>query len=228
MSNGSSPCKLFWFGRYTLDRGRASLMASGRPVALRPKAFDVLVYLVENRGRVVSKDELGETVWPGVEVTDESIAKSVSEVRLALGADGPQIIKTVPRRGYLFDVAAAELDMPASKPSAGKLSAMGQLRAAALGLLPPCRAPAVMAAALCLAVLSAGLLTVFAGRAGKPTVESRPAIAVLPFASEGEAQQEYFSDGITEDLTTSLGELSGLYVIRRHSAFRKHSARAPV
>lgn len=85
MCNRAGVCKLIRFGRYTLDRQRSSLIAAGNPIALRPKSFNVLVYLVENPGRVVSKDELGEAVWPGVPVSDESLTKSVSEVRLALG-----------------------------------------------------------------------------------------------------------------------------------------------
>jgi adenylate cyclase len=70
---------------------------------LRPKSFEVLRYLVENAGRLVSKDEIVKAIWPNVIVTDESLTRCVSDVRLALGAAARRIIKTVPRRGYLFD-----------------------------------------------------------------------------------------------------------------------------
>src|ERR1044071_9585290 len=108
MPNGSAVSEVIRFGRYTLDPERALLSAEGRSIALRPKAFDVLHRLLIRAGRVVSKDELAELVWLGVAVSGESLAKCVSEVRLALGADGPTIIKTIPRRGYLLDMPVSE------------------------------------------------------------------------------------------------------------------------
>ena len=72
---------------------------------MRPKSFEVLRYLVEHAGRVVTKDELVKAVWPTVTVGDESLTKCISEVRHAIGDDAQRIIKTVPRRGYLIDIA---------------------------------------------------------------------------------------------------------------------------
>src|SRR5262245_50872368 len=90
------------FAGYVLDVTRRSLCAGGRDVVLRPKSFDVLAYLVENPGRLVVKDEIMRAVWPDVIVTDESLTRCVSDVRLALDDGAQKIIKTIPRRGYMF------------------------------------------------------------------------------------------------------------------------------
>ena len=103
------------FGSYALDLRRCSLMRGQEQLGLRPKAFDVLRYLVENPGRVVSKDELMGAVWPGVFVTEDALVHCISDVRHALSDNTQQIIETVPRRGYLF---AAEVlrNEAASRP----------------------------------------------------------------------------------------------------------------
>ena len=92
------------FGSFTFDLGRLCLNGPSGSVSLRPKSFEVLRYLLEHDGRVVSKDEILEAVWPDVVVTDESLTHCISEVRRALGDDGQCIIKTVPKRGYILDV----------------------------------------------------------------------------------------------------------------------------
>jgi TolB-like protein/Tfp pilus assembly protein PilF len=94
--------KAFLFERYTLDLQRASLRAGDREVELRPKSFEVLRYLLENAGRLASKEELVRAVWPDVSVTDESVTRCISDVRLALGDADQRIIKTVLKRGYIF------------------------------------------------------------------------------------------------------------------------------
>ena len=97
--------QVYTFDRWTLDYGRGVLIAETGEIALRPKTFDVLRVLVENSGRLVSRDEIFETVWPGVTVTEELLTQCVSELRTAFGEDGQRIIKTVPKRGYLFSAA---------------------------------------------------------------------------------------------------------------------------
>src|SRR5215468_5152082 len=93
---------MFRFGEYTLDVVCGCLRTADREIELRPKSFEVLRYLVENAGRLVTKDELIKTVWRNVIVTDESLMQCVSEVRHAMADDGQTVIKTVPRRGYRF------------------------------------------------------------------------------------------------------------------------------
>jgi TolB-like protein/cytochrome c-type biogenesis protein CcmH/NrfG len=92
----------FSFEGYTLDIGSGSVRAGGRAIELRPKSFEVLCCLLENAGRLVSKEELIKCVWANPGVTDESVAKCVSDVRLALGDSDQRFIKTVTRRGYIF------------------------------------------------------------------------------------------------------------------------------
>src|SRR5215470_6037508 len=102
--------RTFRFEGYALDLRRGCLCAGGREIELRPKSFAMLCYLVENAGRLISKDELIKAVWPNTAVGDESLARCVSDVRLALGDVDQRIIKTLLRRGYLFaaPVSAAE------------------------------------------------------------------------------------------------------------------------
>ena len=107
------------FEAFTLDLRRGSLRAGDREIDLRPKSFEVLRYLVENAGRLVPKDELIQAIWPDVTVTDESLTRCVSDVRLALQARAQRIIKTVPRRGYLL---AASVSQPATASSPGALT----------------------------------------------------------------------------------------------------------
>src|SRR4029077_1300307 len=98
----TGPEKSYGFAGYTLDQRRGCLRAGDREIELRPKSFALLRYLVENAGRLVPKDELVNAIWPSVVVTDESLTRCVSDVRLALNDGGQRIIKTVPRRGYLL------------------------------------------------------------------------------------------------------------------------------
>jgi TolB-like protein/DNA-binding winged helix-turn-helix (wHTH) protein len=99
--------KIFSFESYTLDLKRGCLHREGREIELRPKSFAVLRHLVENAGQLIEKDELIRSIWSNVIVTDEALTRCISEVRLALGADGSRLIKTVPRRGYLLDTCVA-------------------------------------------------------------------------------------------------------------------------
>jgi DNA-binding winged helix-turn-helix (wHTH) protein/pimeloyl-ACP methyl ester carboxylesterase len=94
--------RLIRFDVYVLDLQRCSLRRGEDQIELRPKAFDVLRYLVENPGRIISKEEFIKAVWPGIFVTDDALVQCVRDVRRALCDDAHRIIKTVPRRGYLF------------------------------------------------------------------------------------------------------------------------------
>lgn len=90
------------FGEFMLDLTRGCLTERGVEVRLRPKSFAVLTYLVENHGRLISKDELIEAVWADTAVTDNSLVQCLKEVREVLGDKSQNYIKTVPRRGYIF------------------------------------------------------------------------------------------------------------------------------
>jgi TolB-like protein len=103
------------FDRFSLDLRRGCLRQGGCAIGLRPKSFEVLHYLVENAGRLVPKEELMRAIWRDVIVSDESLARCISDVRRALSDTDQQIIKTVPRRGYLF--VASVFDSPPSRSS---------------------------------------------------------------------------------------------------------------
>jgi DNA-binding winged helix-turn-helix (wHTH) protein len=113
------------FDRFRLDLHRGALFGpDGHEIPLRPKAFALLCWLVENRGRLVSRDEVLAAIWPGIAVTDDSIDQCVRDVRRALGADGRRLLRTLPRRGFLFsaDGDRPEPERPAWLP-AGAASA---------------------------------------------------------------------------------------------------------
>src|ERR1700730_17839951 len=92
------------FEGFTLDSRRGCLLRAGEEVKLRPKSYQALKYLLENNGRLVGKEELMQALWPDSFVTDDSLVKSLRDVRLALGDNAQHFIKTVPRRGYIFSV----------------------------------------------------------------------------------------------------------------------------
>src|SRR5882724_6164702 len=95
--------RILYFDKFSLDLSRGSLRAGDQDIELRPKAFEVLKYLATNAGRLVTKQELYDAVWPNVIVSDDSIAQCIRELRSRLGDDDHSLIKTVSRRGYLLD-----------------------------------------------------------------------------------------------------------------------------
>ncbi len=91
------------FGSFTLDLEREALLAGdGREIPLRPKSFALLRLLAENAGRLLSHDAIMEALWPDTFVTENNISQAIHEIRTALGAEAHQILRTRPRRGYLF------------------------------------------------------------------------------------------------------------------------------
>ncbi|MEX3635138.1 winged helix-turn-helix domain-containing protein [Paraburkholderia sp. BR14320] len=89
---------------FDIDKGRGELRVEGRPVALRPKTFALLLHLAQHPGRLLGRIELIDAVWRDVIVTDDSLVQCIGELRAALGDRSQQLIRTVPRRGYIFDV----------------------------------------------------------------------------------------------------------------------------
>jgi TolB-like protein len=173
----------FLFADHTLDTDTRELRRGSTPIAVPPQVFDLLTYLVQNRERVVSKDDLLAALWGGRLVADSTLATHINAARKAVGDSGDQqkLIRTIARKGIRFvgDVHS----------KAARREAM------------PATAPPVLA------------------RSTVPPSE-RPAIAVLPFLNlSGEAAQEYFSDGISEDIVTALSKLRWFFVIARNSSF---------
>ena len=106
----------FAFGDYLLDAGRRELRRGGEPVALEPQVFDLLVYLVRNRDRVVSKDDLIDAIWGGRIVSDSAVTSRLNAVRKAVGDSGAEqrLIRTLSRRGVHFVGAVTEQNPPAA------------------------------------------------------------------------------------------------------------------
>lgn len=94
---------------FTLDLSRMCLVGPDGPIELRPKAFELLKYFAEHPGRIIGKEELLSAVWPDVSVTDDSLIHCISEVRRAMGPNAQELIKTVPRRGYLMTATASPI-----------------------------------------------------------------------------------------------------------------------
>ena len=92
----------YQFGEFILDTGRGCVLKAGEEIKLRPKVYETLKYLVENPGRLIGKQELMQAVWPDAFVTDDSLVQCTLELRRALEDRGQKLLKTVPRRGYLF------------------------------------------------------------------------------------------------------------------------------
>jgi Tol biopolymer transport system component/DNA-binding winged helix-turn-helix (wHTH) protein len=97
--------KISFGDRFVLELERFRLVRDGEDVKLRPKAFEVLRYLVQHQGRVVSKEELFRAIWSDAIVTDDALVQCVKDVRRALNDDSQQWLKTVPRRGYIFEAS---------------------------------------------------------------------------------------------------------------------------
>jgi TolB-like protein/tetratricopeptide (TPR) repeat protein len=177
----------FLFENQVLDAERRELACAGESVSLEPQVFDVLLYLLEHRERVVGKDELFDKVWDGRIVSESTLTSRINAARRAINDTGKdqRLLRTVARKGFRF-VGDVHVDRPAAAPAPSARSAGQDVELSRLAL------PAL----------------------------DRAAIAVLPFTNlSGEAEQEYFSDGISEDIITALSKLRWFYVIARNSSF---------
>lgn len=168
----------FRFEDHILDVDRRELRRGTKAIAVEPQVFDLLVYLVTNRERVLSKDDLIAAIWHGRIVSDSTLTSRINAARKAIGDSGDEqrLIRTVPRKGIRF---------------------IGEVHGEEPAVAAP---PETEHAAL--------------------PVPDRPAIAVLPFTNmSGDPEQEYFSDGISEDIVTGLSKLRWFFVIARNSSF---------
>jgi adenylate cyclase len=212
------------FDRYVLDLTRGSLLLDDKEIALRPKTFAILQFLVENCGRLVSKDEIFAAVWPDLAVTDDTLVQGIGELRRAFAEDGMRLIKTVPRRGYRLEYENVPLAPTTQSPAAAE-----PVVAASSVAVPPSDqarlaasprrwrfVPLGLACLLAVSVLWGGVAIVLR-RGDQPTysdVSGKPGIAVLPFLNEsGDPARQYFADGLTQDLINALGRFSELTVM---------------
>src|SRR5882724_4185324 len=218
------------FQSFRLDTTNHCLWSGEERVRIPPKAFDVLRYLVENPGRLVTQDELLEALWPETYVNPEILRKYILDIRRILGdrPDKPVFIETVTKRGYRFiapvaeDTEAAPASLPAPDAEAKQTPAsepVGVQRESRLhkGGLYAIAIPAV------LTLIAAAMAVYFWPARNKPIARAlnNSSIAVLPFADLSPGKdQDYFSDGLTEELINDLAKVPGLKVVARSSAFQ--------
>jgi TolB-like protein/DNA-binding winged helix-turn-helix (wHTH) protein/tetratricopeptide (TPR) repeat protein len=212
---------VFQFDDVRVDVGNAQILKAGQPVPIEPKAFRVLVYLLENPGRVVEKDELLATVWQDTFVTENALTREIGLLRKALGDSktGAKYIETVPTRGYRFVAKVARRDAP----DAGSLASEGIPRGAHMRTMG-----ALAAVALTLAVGLIWFAHVRSSRPASPNGGIR-SLVVLPLQNfSGKPEQEYLADGMTEALIARLSAIHGLRVISRTSAMQFKGTQKPV
>jgi len=172
----------FIFREHLLDTDLRELSREQVPVAVEPQVFDLVVHLMENRARVVSKDELIDKIWHGRSVSESTLTSRINAARKAIGDNGASqaLIRTIARKGFRF-IGEVEIKSGAAAPEPGRSLMPSQTTLA----LP-----------------------------------DRPAIAVLPFTNmSGDREQDYFSDGISEDIITALSKLRWFFVVARNSSF---------
>jgi TolB-like protein/DNA-binding winged helix-turn-helix (wHTH) protein/Flp pilus assembly protein TadD len=210
--------RLYVFDEFTLDSDRACLMRNGEKVSLRPKAFATLEYLIEHRGRVTTKDDLIRVLWPKVIVTEDSLVKCIQEVRGALRDDQHRYIKTIPRRGYLFDApVTVRTSLTADRAEAAEAVRSSTQPRAKLVPLTAAAALLLLLAGFTVYYLMTGPVDVSSSAQPPSAAQS---VAVLPFVSIGpDPAEDYFSDGISEELLNVLANVPGLHVPSRTSSF---------
>jgi DNA-binding winged helix-turn-helix (wHTH) protein/tetratricopeptide (TPR) repeat protein len=197
--------RVYEFASFRLDVAERRLQRNSEVVVLPPRAFDVLVALVEHHGHLLEKEVLLKMVWPDSFVEENNLADNVSRLRKVLrdGENGQEFIETVPKRGYRFIADVKELNgeslIPVNKSARTGLN----------------KHRAALPAIFVLVVLTLAAIGLYRRVSPAPGVES---LAVLPF--EGAPEVQYLSDGITESLINNLSGLSHLQVIARATAFR--------
>ena len=219
------------FQSFRLDAANHCLWRGEERVIITPKAFDVLRHLVENAGRLVTQNELLEALWPETYVNQEVLRKYILEIRKVLGDQhkNPAFIETVTKRGYRFiapvtDDGARELpDLPSpgaterrardetAAPERENFSGKG--RTWKLAIIP---ALVLVVAVACMM----GFIWLTRSRLHASSFKNN-SIAVLPFTDMSPGKdQEYFADGLSEQLIDDLARVSGLKVVARSSAFQ--------
>jgi adenylate cyclase len=219
----------FWLGACRVEPGCGQIRRDGTVVRVEPKAMDVLVYLAANAGNVVSREDLEKAVWRGALVGYDAVTHTVIKLRKALDDDPrrPRYIATVPKRGYRLlpgvvrrgEPAVAE-QAPPPTPSAQRRRDVEPDDAESRGAHPWRRLALIgaLALALLLAALFALVVDWMPASDSGVSIARPKTIAVLPFTNlSADREQDYFAEGMGDDLLTSLARFSDLQVIARDS-----------
>jgi TolB-like protein/DNA-binding winged helix-turn-helix (wHTH) protein len=213
------------FKSFLLNVSERRLLDADKPVYLTPKSFDTLVYLLEHAGHLVEKEELLQSVWAESFVEEGNLARTVHDLRKALGQDknGNKFIETIPTKGYRFvaDVtkvndAAEDADKQPAKISVSETSVKA-LPTTWLGFRAK---PLLLGLAACIILVAAFGSYFLLFKRTSATGDGRKSIAVIPFVNAtNDANLDYLVDGITDNVINQLSRLSGLKVIAGHSVF---------
>ena len=233
--------RIYEFGPYRLDCAERLLWRDGEVVPLQPKVFDLLLALVERRGRLAGKDELMEEVWPDTVVEEANLTNNISILRKTLGANGQQFIETMPKRGYRFVGLVKEAPDRSVEPVVAEPPGVqiAVTTAQEIGLddqpgapdrARPKRWPAILTsrwlmALVALIVVGGGFWVTRTLRQPSASVGKMPrSIAVLPFKPLGPSNRDEAMElGMADTLITKLSSLNQL-IVRPTSAIRKYTA----
>lgn len=211
------------FAGFELDQRRAELRdAGGSPIRLRPKTFDMLHLFAVNAGRVVSKQELMEAIWPNVHVGEDSLFQCIREIRTALADDGRSLIKVVSGRGYMFDAEVSGLPVnPDVQPEPGVVATERERTTPSAEIRPGplrqrhsfrgLRGWAAIVVSFCALVGFAVAAQAIAPRlmfSRKP-----PVVMVMPIATSGDAQIVSTAGNVTERLSDGLAKIDTIRVV---------------
>jgi TolB-like protein/DNA-binding winged helix-turn-helix (wHTH) protein len=212
----------FMVGSWVVDPGSGRLLRDGEEVKLEPKVMQVLVSLAQQPGAVVSREALEATVWAGTVVGYDAISNCIIKLRKALGDDSrhPQYIETVSKKGYRL-IANVSTQVTSAADPAHFLERASHSRFAPGSLI---LGGLLLIAAVFIYLNLVGTRTENPGNeiARQTTAAETgiPALVVLPFTNLSEdPKQEYFSDGITDDLITALSRIKSVRVVSRQSAY---------
>ncbi|MDX1480306.1 MAG: winged helix-turn-helix domain-containing protein [Woeseiaceae bacterium] len=214
----------YLIGEWLVEPDAGRITRDGATTTLRPREMDLLVYLAERPGQVVRTDDIMQDVWSGVEVTNDSLYFSVSQMRKALdGDDAGSLIETIPKRGYRLTAPVRRVEsgepttaaVPAPETADGRDNDNSPRRGLHVGL-----AAAVAAVGVFWFVQGGEEPTPAREDIVAVAVPDQHSIAVLPFVDlSPEADYTYFSDGISEEILNRLTRVSGLRVAARTSSF---------
>jgi TolB-like protein/DNA-binding winged helix-turn-helix (wHTH) protein/Flp pilus assembly protein TadD len=228
------------FGVFELDLRAGELRKHGLRVRLQEQPLQLLAMLLEHPGEVVTREELQKKLWPADTFVDfdHGLNKAISKIREALGdsAESPRFVETVARRGYRFlaevkvaDTAPVHSAEPATQPhpsaEARERPDLAGQPATRRALLP---SPVWKTSVFVLLLVIASLVAWKLHSRNRPSPVIR-SLAVLPLESlSNDASQDYFADGMTDELISDLGQISALRVISRTSVMAYKRARKPL